>query len=120
MPTRRCILAAALLAPVAARAAWAHDGHDLSRLQAEIIGTGIAENGFVLRMRLTNRRDQDVALHAIYTDLGEIAAVLPVSLAPGASADLALTLVAQDWPGIFALVLDFGEAGAGPVTVIPL
>ncbi len=120
MPTRRCILAAALLAPVAARAAWAHHPHDLSRRHAEIIGTGIAENGFVLRMRLTNRRDQDVALHAIYTDLGEIAAVLPVSLAPGASADLALTLVAQDWPGSFALVLDFGEAGAGPVTVIPL
>ncbi len=117
MLTRRMMIAAALALPAAA---LAHEGHDLSGLEASVVATRAGQGGLALSLTLVNRREAAVALQAIYTELGEISADLPFELAPGATASAELRLPVADWPGIFTLILDFGEAGLGPVTVIPL
>lgn len=120
MFTRRAILAAAALGPLIPLAAAAHDGHDLSQLRASVTSAARNARGLAVTLTLGNGRDMPVALSAVYSDLGQVIADLPLTLPAGGTAQLALLIEASDWPGIFTLTLDFGEAGLGPVTVIPL
>ena len=117
MLTRRFLLSGLFLAPLAA---FAHDGHDLSRIHVSTLETHPVAGGLEVALRLENGRDTDVTLAAIYSDLGDVSLAQAPNLTPGSVIDTTVTIHAAAWPGIFTLILDFGEAGLGPVTVIPV
>lgn len=116
MLSRRFLITASVLAPCLA---WAHEGHDLSQIEARVTGTRAGAGGLVVDLALQNGRDQAITLAGAYSDLGDVTVTGAASLAPGTSHVAQLTVQAAQWPGIFTLILDFGEAGLGPITVIP-
>ena len=114
---RRAFLGLGLILPAAA---LAHDGHGAAGISAEVLAASAGEDGLEVTLSIANGRDVPVTLEAVLTDLGAISAPVPASIAAGGTRDVALVLEAEAWPGIFTLILDFGEAGVGPVTVIPV
>jgi len=117
MLSRRAFCTFAITAPAAA---LAHEGHDTSYLQARVTATQDTGQGLRLTLSLTNRGAAGVVLGAVYADCGPVTSpALPLQLPAGAEAGADLLIGADDWPGIFTIILDFGEAGVGPVTVIP-
>ncbi|KMW58091.1 hypothetical protein AIOL_003061 [Candidatus Rhodobacter oscarellae] len=116
MLKRRFILTAAFLAPLAA---LAHQGHDLSGIEAQAIASAPNGAGLGVTLRLKNAGDAVVELQAAYSDIGDVLLAAPPVLQPGAVTETTVYIAAKDWPGIFTLMLDFGAAGLGPVTVIP-
>ena len=109
-------LAATAVAPIAA---MAHEFHNLLRLDARIGSAAMGAEGALVELTLTNLRDTPVSLDAVYSDLGVVSARLPLDLAPGQTINAELLVATADLPGIFTLVLDFGQDGQGPVLVIP-
>jgi len=117
MLSRRTFLASAASLP---GAALAHEGHGPAYLEARVTSARGGAQGLALDLALSNRGPEEAVLGAVYSDYGPVSSVaLPIHLAPGASVSAALLIAASDWPGIFTIILDFGEAGVGPVTVIP-
>ena len=110
------ILSAVLMLPFGAQA---HEFHDLSRLDAVVTATPVDSEDAHLAMTLTNNRDTSVQLFAVYSDLGMIQANFPLEVAPGDTIHADLLVATGTLPGIFTLILDFGENGQGPVLVIP-
>ena len=120
--TRRRLLIATLALPVLAlpQVVAAHDGHDASHLEAGITAQ-TRTDGLALQLSVTNYVVRASVLQAVYTDVGSVrGAALSLFLPAEVTVEAALTPRATDWPGIFILILDFGEDGTGPVSVIPL
>ncbi|MEL7116843.1 MAG: hypothetical protein AAGP08_14905 [Pseudomonadota bacterium] len=116
---RACLFFFALAVGLSMGPLAAHDGHDLSKISVE---THVAEQtpgGVTVALTLINERIGAIELVAVHSDLGPVL-FDPLSLAQGAAGQTRVTIKTEAMPGIFTLVLDFGEAGYGPITVIPL
>ncbi len=116
MFTRRRLLAAIALVPAVASA---HDGHDLSKIEAAVVAKESFSGGLDITLRITNGRDTAVRLEAAYSEIGDILWPDGQEIASQDNREFSFQFDTPDWPGIFALILDFGEAGQGLVTIIP-
>ena len=72
-----------------------------------------------LDVTLSNQRETPVTLEAVYSDLGEISGDFPITLAAGQMINTTFAISTDGLPGIFTLVLDFGEDGQGTILAIP-
>lgn len=117
MIDRRTMLAGLICLPASG---LAHDGHSGSALRIETIRAEAREGGEVgLLFLLQNQSDQMAGVTSIATDVGEIAANVPLSLQPGDTQMLQATLeVTGEVPGIFTVLFTFGDGESGPVLVI--
>ncbi|WP_172292911.1 hypothetical protein [Pseudoruegeria sp. HB172150] len=116
MLRRRFILAGLAAAPVSA---FAHAGHGPQEVAAHIDASVRTPNALILDLSLTNRGQYQTELLGIYAEDSTAFASLPLTLPPGETRVLKAALPGSDWPAVFTLILDFGEDGASPLTVVP-
>lgn len=110
------VAVAGLAAPLAA-----HDGHGVGVVSAETVAALARGGGVDLTLLLTNTGAETVALQGLSCPgAGIVCDPLPIAIAPGTGRLLALQLSFDDMaPGIFAVALDFGDQGHGPVLITP-
>jgi len=108
-----------MIAALILERADAHDGQDLSHIEA--VSTEVRRNGdaVVVTLDLANQRETPISLVGVYSRLGPVAFDASVVVGPVTQKTVDLWIETAHLPGIFTLVLDFGEAGAGPVVIIP-
>lgn len=110
------ILMAMTAAPIAG---VAHDGAHLTRIVSDVTDVSTIGTQMALELTVSNFSHELVTLQSISTQNADVAAVAPTEIAPGEQAEVQTIMVfSQPIPGIFTAVLDFGEAGQGPVLVI--
>ncbi len=116
--TRRGFLTALMLAPAGA---LAHAGHGMSHLTVTSTITRRRKRRLDLVLTFYNAGTQPMTLAAISTDVANMTGQsLPFNVPAGGLVEQKLTLRFEEAvPGIFTLLLDFGEDGQGPVTVMP-
>ncbi|SMP25769.1 hypothetical protein [Shimia sagamensis] len=116
--TRRSVLATLLMAPVGA---LAHSGHGMGHLTVTTTVTRRRKHRLDLVLTFYNAGTAAMTLEALSTDVAQLSGLkLPFEIPAGGLEEQKLTLRFDDAvPGIFTLLLDFGEDGQGPVTVMP-
>lgn len=117
---RVLVLIIAILLAAFLERAEAHDGHDLTRIQAEAVLLDRKAGEIRIALHLENHRDAAIQMESAYSDVGQVSVDPPLKVAPNGTLDTLLIVTTDSAPGIFTLVLDFGEAGFGPITVFPI
>ncbi len=116
-PTRRSFLLGLLAVPAASRA---HEGHDASHITATADILKAKGQRLHLVVTLFNASTTVETLESASV-LG--ATVMPfdaLEVPSGSLTDLRLTVdFVIGVPGIFTMVLDFGDAGQGPIVITP-
>ena len=110
---------ACLIMAFAPMTGQAHVGHGAPGLALDLERVDRKDSHLTIKLRLENAGEDALILHSFSTDLGVVAIVDgdPV-LEVGEVEYMTLSLeVKGDMPGIFTLLADFGEAGAGPVLI---
>ncbi|KAJ54267.1 hypothetical protein ACMU_18760 [Actibacterium mucosum KCTC 23349] len=100
---------------------WAHDGHAVGTVEVEVMRAQAAGSQVDLILLLSNQGGTPVTLLALSTP-GTATQVfgLPVSIPPsGVEVVTAELRFDGAVPGIFAVLLNFGADGVGPVTITP-
>jgi hypothetical protein len=99
--------------------AMAHVGHGAPGLVLDLERVDRKGNTLTIELRLENAGEEPLLLQGFSTDLGEVIILLGDRvLDAGEVEKMTLSLVVKgEMPGIFTLIADFGEAGAGPVLV---
>lgn len=112
---RACLAAIWCVLPSAVPADPGHpsDGLLVETIRAEQQGDHVAMI-FLLR----NTGDQLSGVEAIFSDAGEIAASVPLTLGPGDAEMLPVTLRPDGaLPGLYSVMFDFGDGSIAPVLV---
>lgn len=104
----------------------AHVGSHTSDITIRVMSADFTQKSARISLQLKNEGKDELTIKSINTDVGSIDFALnyPLSIKPGASLEFNKALVLtvknkQSIPQIFTLIFDFGEAGKGPVTIIP-
>lgn len=99
--------------------AMAHLGHGTPGLALDLERVDRKGNTLTMELRLENAGEEPLLLQGFSTDLGEVIILSGDRvLDAGEVEKMTLSLVVKgEMPGIFTLIADFGEAGAGPVLV---
>ena len=115
MISRRAVIFAGLALPVAA---FAHEGH--THLPLTVSADATVRRGKVeVTLTLFNAGHSPVTVSAAEVADASISGFVPVVVAGGEVAEHKITLeFSGDTPGIFTLLLDFGDRGSGPVVVV--
>lgn len=98
----------------------AHAGHGAALVHAKAFVLERSETGLRLRLEVESRAPHQLMLMAIASEDAVIAVFEPVEIpAAGTIAFEVRLSFATAVPGVFTLLLDFGEDGRGPLTVMP-
>ncbi len=114
MISRRAVIFAGLALPVAA---FAHEGH--THLPLTVSAEAVRRRGkVVVTLTLFNAGHSPVTISGAKVADATVSGFTPVVVAGGEVLEHKITLVfSGDAPGIFTLLLDFGDRGSGPVAV---
>ena len=99
--------------------AVAHVGHGAPGVAIDLERVDRKGAQLTIGLRLENTSDAPMLLQSFSTELGTVQLVQGDPLIkPGEVTHMVLSLEVQgDMPGLFTLIVDFGEDGAGPVLV---
>lgn len=116
MITRRAMILGGFFMPVCA---WAHEGH--SHLPVTVSAEAVLRRSGAVEVTLTlfNSSTSDVILSSATVQNATVKSFSPFVVSAGGVSVYEITLTfAGATPGIFTLVLDFGDQGSGPVVVM--
>lgn len=100
--------------------ARAHDGHQQISVVADAMNIQAVGQILQFDLSLTNFGQRNVAIVGISAPAAEASLFEPVDLGAAETQVIPVQLkFADELPGIFTAVLDFGESGQGPVLVMP-
>lgn len=115
--TRRGVLLGLLALPAVG---LAHEGHDASHITATADVLKIKGQKLHLVVTLFNAGTTAERLQAVSVAGATIASFESVDVPSGALIDVRVTVAFETAvPGIFTMILDFGDAGQGPIVITP-
>jgi len=104
----------------------AHLGTHGSDISIKILSAKFTNKSATISLILSNKGMESVLIESIHSNVGEVDFALnyPLEIASTNQFKFTKTLNlivknTQNIPQIFTLIFDFGEAGSGPVTIIP-
>lgn len=104
----------------------AHTGSHTSNLVIELDEAEFTHNKANISLTLRNRGHKSLVLNSIKTNVGKTLTLIDFPLVIKAQSKVSFShnqgiqvFNKQGLVQIFTLVLDFGEAGSGPVTIVP-
>ncbi|MBO9478111.1 hypothetical protein J7382_11240 [Shimia sp. R11_0] len=116
---RRKLLLAFLACPILAAApALSHEGHGVSHVKTSVALRKRRGRTLHLIVTFLNQGRDAVMLETVAVENAQVLNAVKTAVPAGALVEAPVSLrFRDDVPGIFTLMLDFGEHGKGPVTV---